>query len=192
MANFPDGDNGYDDVFSASSPTTSSTHNPITTGTSSRSRKMSSPPTSATDPSFHPLTSSLTSASAGSLRLYLQSLLDQKEKQLQQAGALGQRVLAQQVELEERVRELQEMVDGESLGGADGEENEVGAEMREKVRGLARSVQGWEAENGQLSGVFGKVGISFYFYFWRFFVCWKGGASSARSDISAMFCAVRS
>ncbi|KAJ7821017.1 hypothetical protein B0H14DRAFT_3471865 [Mycena olivaceomarginata] len=46
-------------------------------------------------------------SSAGDMRYHLQSLLDAKERQLQQAGALGQRVLAQQMELEERIRQLQ-------------------------------------------------------------------------------------
>jgi hypothetical protein len=42
-------------------------------------------------------------SSVGGMRLQLQNLLDLKEKRLQHAGTLGQRILAQQVELEERI-----------------------------------------------------------------------------------------
>lgn len=102
-------------------------------------------------------------SSAGDMRLYLQTLLDRKEKQLQQAGALGQRVLAQQVELEERVRELQELDADKALG----EDDEIDADMRERYRQLAQSFTVWDAENVQLSTAFGKVS-SFCFLFGRF------------------------
>jgi len=62
------------------------------------------------------------SSSAGDMRFHLQNLLDSKEKQLQQAGTLGQRVLAQQMELEERIRQLQE-ADADK-----GEDDELDAE----------------------------------------------------------------
>ena len=90
------------------------------------------------------------SSNTGDMRHYLQTLLDTKEKQLQQAGALGQRVLAQQVELEERVRQLQE-IDADK-----GEDVEIDADMRERYRQLAESVSTWEAENVQLSSAFGS------------------------------------
>ncbi|KAK7027275.1 hypothetical protein VNI00_015364 [Paramarasmius palmivorus] len=48
------------------------------------------------------------------VKSHLQTLLDVKEKQLQQAGTFGQRVLAQQMELEERIRHLQEDLGDES------------------------------------------------------------------------------
>src|SRR5882762_6734726 len=51
------------------------------------------------------------SSSAGDMKFHLQNLLDSKEKQLQQAGTLGQRVLAQQMELEERIRQIQEVIE---------------------------------------------------------------------------------
>ena len=90
------------------------------------------------------------SSNTGDMRHYLQTLLDTKEKQLQQAGALGQRVLAQQVELEERVRQLQE-IDADK-----GEDVEIDADMRERYRQLAESVSTWEAENVQLSSALGS------------------------------------
>lgn len=48
----------------------------------------------------------------------LGSLLSAKERQLTLAGTLGQRVLAQQMELEERIRGLQDR--GEDYDGAEG------------------------------------------------------------------------
>ncbi|KAA1472413.1 hypothetical protein DENSPDRAFT_859435 [Dentipellis sp. KUC8613] len=89
------------------------------------------------------------SSSTGDMRLQLQHLLDTKEKQLQQAGALGQRVLAQQVELEERVRQLQE------LDADKPEDEEIDADMRERYRELAEAVRNWDSENIQLSSAFG-------------------------------------
>lgn len=75
----------------------------------------------------------------------LQSLLDAKEKQLQQAGTLGQRVLAQQMELEERVRQLQEF---DPDLDPNGEENE-------HFRELLQTIGEWERENDKLSSAFG-------------------------------------
>ena len=88
-------------------------------------------------------------ASAGNMRQHLQFLLDSKEKQLQQAGTLGQRVLAQQVELEERIRQLQE-VDADK-----GEDDDLSAEMRMRYRDLTNMLKSWEEENMQLSRAFG-------------------------------------
>ena len=48
---------------------------------------------------------------SGDLRFFLQSLLDDKEKQLQQAGTLGQQLLAQRMELDDTVRTLLETLD---------------------------------------------------------------------------------
>ena len=88
-------------------------------------------------------------ASAGSMRHFLQGLLDIKEKQLQQAGTLGQRVLAQQMELEERVRQLQD-IDSERT-----EDEEVSAETRLCYRDLANTLKTWDEENFTLSQTFG-------------------------------------
>ncbi|KAI0051353.1 hypothetical protein FA95DRAFT_1534854 [Auriscalpium vulgare] len=89
------------------------------------------------------------SSSPDALRQQLQALLDSKERQLQQAGALGQRVLAQRVELEERVRLLQAL-DADKPDDAD-----VNADMRARYRELADTVRAWDDENVLLSSAFG-------------------------------------
>lgn len=96
---------------------------------------------------------SSTHSSAGDMRFYLQTLLDNKEKQLQQAGTLGQQLLAQRMELEERIRQLQDF-DLETF-----EDESAEASIRGKYRDLAETIKGWDVENEQLSGVFtAKVG----------------------------------
>lgn len=97
-------------------------------------------------------------ASAGSMRSYLQNLLDTKEKQLQQAGTLGQRVLAQQMELEERVRQLQD-IDSERT-----EEEEVSVDTRQRYRDLANTLKSWDEENLTLSSTFGTSVRYYNFY----------------------------
>ena len=82
---------------------------------------------------------------SGDLRFFLQSLLDDKEKQLQQAGTLGQQLLAKRMELEERIRMLQDM----ELDSGEG------ADMRDKYRELVDTIRAWDAENEQLSNLFG-------------------------------------
>ncbi|EPQ52067.1 hypothetical protein GLOTRDRAFT_14572, partial [Gloeophyllum trabeum ATCC 11539] len=91
----------------------------------------------------------LSLSSPADMRLHLQSLLDLKEKQLQQAGTLGQRVLAQQLELEEKVRLLQEMETDR------GEDEDLDADMRERYRELAETIKAWDEENSQISSAFG-------------------------------------
>ena len=88
-------------------------------------------------------------STAGDMKYHLQNLLDSKEKQLQQAGSLGQRVLAQQMELEERIRQLQ------VLEGDKGEDDEIDLGARERYRELAETIIGWDTENAQLSSAFG-------------------------------------
>lgn len=82
--------------------------------------------------------------SSGDIRFILQSLLDDKEKQLQHAGTLGQQLLAQQAEMEERVGTLVEMLDA-----GDGDE------VQEKIRELEETIKAWDAENDQLSSSLG-------------------------------------
>lgn len=89
--------------------------------------------------------SSPRSSSSGDMRFHLQTLLDNKEKQLQQAGTLGQQLLAQRMELEERIRQLQEM----DFDGGDGDE------VRESYRELVDTIKSWDTENEQLSSAFG-------------------------------------
>ncbi|EAU89423.1 hypothetical protein CC1G_07649 [Coprinopsis cinerea okayama7 len=107
--------------------------------------------------------------SPAELQAHLQSLLDAKERQLQQAGTLGQRVLAQQMELEERIRQLQALTPG--LDGYQGEDvygdiasNSVGSgldrEAIERYRDLATTVMQWDEENRVLSSQLGG-GIGF-------------------------------
>ncbi|KAF8886994.1 meiotic cell cortex C-terminal pleckstrin homology-domain-containing protein [Infundibulicybe gibba] len=96
------------------------------------------------------------SPSAGDMKLHLQHLLDSKEKQLQQAGTFGQRVLAQQMELEERIRQLQELE-------ADKSEGDIDAEARERYQALADTITEWDSENAQLLNTFGDSKVPFTF-----------------------------
>ncbi|KAH8084310.1 hypothetical protein BXZ70DRAFT_957639 [Cristinia sonorae] len=85
-------------------------------------------------------------SSNGDMRLYLQTLLDGKERQLQQAGTLGQQLLAQRMELEERIRQLQELdldIDDDADAG-----------IRDKYRELADSIKQWDRENEHLTHTF--------------------------------------
>lgn len=91
-------------------------------------------------------------SSNGDMRLHLQNLLDNKEKQLQQAGTLGQQLLAQRMELEDRIRQLQEF---DLDGGGSSDEDDVDASVRERYRELADTIKAWDAENEQLSNAFG-------------------------------------
>ncbi|KAI0295749.1 hypothetical protein BC826DRAFT_1097161 [Russula brevipes] len=86
------------------------------------------------------------------MRHHLQSLVDDKEKQLQQAAALGERLLAQRVELEERVRLLQE-IDGDKS-------DEITADMRERYRELADAVRAWDFGNVQLTAAFTSSNVN--------------------------------
>ncbi|KAG8708982.1 hypothetical protein FRC09_000925, partial [Ceratobasidium sp. 395] len=91
---------------------------------------------------------------AGDMRVQLQALLDDKEKQLNLAGTLGQRILAQQLELEERINQL---VDAEERLQATPDDADT--EMRVKLQELADVMQSWETENERLFGGFGtKLG----------------------------------
>lgn len=89
-------------------------------------------------------------ASSSERKFHLQLLLDNKEKQLQQAGALGQRILAQQIELEEKIRQLHDF-DVER-----GDDEDLDSDARERYRELADTVKAWDAENAQLSSAFGS------------------------------------
>ncbi|KDQ58492.1 hypothetical protein JAAARDRAFT_88069, partial [Jaapia argillacea MUCL 33604] len=86
--------------------------------------------------------------SIGDMRLRLQALLDGKEKQLQQAATLGQRVLAQQIELEERIRQLQDMEADKA------DDDDVDDGMKERYHELTDTIKTWDSENVQLSSPF--------------------------------------
>jgi hypothetical protein len=95
------------------------------------------------------------SSSSNDMRQHLQNILDSKEKQLQQAAALGERLLAQRVELEERVRLLQD-IDGDKS-------DEITADMRERYRELADAVRAWDIGNTQLTTVFTSSVCTLFF-----------------------------
>ncbi|KAF8955357.1 hypothetical protein BDZ97DRAFT_1643748, partial [Flammula alnicola] len=85
---------------------------------------------------------------AGNMKPHLQNLLENKEKQLQQAGSLGQQILAQQMELEECIRQLQD------LEADKGDDDEIDHDARERYRELADAIMAWDSENAQLSNAF--------------------------------------
>lgn len=87
----------------------------------------------------------------GDMKSHLQHLLDSKEKQLQQAGLLGQRVLAQQADLDELMRQLQEM----EAEMADADDDSIEHEARLRYNELADKIVQWDRENAQLSSIFG-------------------------------------
>jgi hypothetical protein len=86
--------------------------------------------------------------SAGELRDALQAFIDAKERQLQQTGQLGQRVLEQQVELEARVEQLRDVA-------ADaGDEEDVDPDTQAMFTELADVMHGWDVDNVKLSDAF--------------------------------------
>lgn len=87
----------------------------------------------------------------GNMRLHLQILLDNKEKQLQSAATLGHQLLAQRMELEDRIKQMQDLeLDG--TGSDDGLDGSV----RDKYRELADAIKAWDTENEHLTSVFGS------------------------------------
>lgn len=86
--------------------------------------------------------------SIGDMRVHLQLLLDNKEKQLQQVGSLGQRILSQQVQLDERVRQLHE------LEAELSDNQDLDSEIRERYRELMEMVKGWDTDNSELTESF--------------------------------------
>jgi len=90
------------------------------------------------------------------MRQHLQNLVDSKEKQLQQAAALGESLLAQRVELEERVRLLQD-IDGDKS-------DEITADMRERYRELADAVRAWDLGNTRLTTAFSSSVCTLFFH----------------------------
>lgn len=86
--------------------------------------------------------------SVGDMRAHLQLLLDNKEKQLQQVGTLGQRVLSQQVQLDERIRRLHE------LEAELGDNQDLDSEIRERYRELMEAVEAWDTDNNQFAQSF--------------------------------------
>lgn len=87
------------------------------------------------------------------MRAQFQALLDEKERQLQAAGNLGQRILAQQMELEERINALSEL---EYRNGSRTPELGGDPEMRKRLEDLENVVQTWQVENDQTLESFGQ------------------------------------
>lgn len=78
--------------------------------------------------------------SSSTLRDQLRSLVENKEKQLVLVGTLGQRFLTQQVELEERIQQMDEASTDDSHN--DG--------LRARLTDLANTMKVWESENQQM------------------------------------------
>ena len=85
----------------------------------------------------------------GNLRIQLQALLDDKEKQLRLAGTLGQRFLAQQMELEERISQLNDL---EAAKTSSNDDDVVEGEIRNKLQELKETMNTWESENQDMFG----------------------------------------
>jgi hypothetical protein len=76
--------------------------------------------------------------SATSLRTHLQALLEHKTGQLQMVGTMGQKILAQQAELEERIT---------SLGDIETDAEDIDDETRAKLLELQDAMMGWDSDN---------------------------------------------
>ena len=84
-------------------------------------------------------------STVGDMKFHLRDLLDSKEKQLQQASSLGQRVMAQQMELEECVRQLQVL---------EADKDKIDLKAREQYLELVETISAWDSENAQLFSAF--------------------------------------
>ncbi|KAF8328184.1 uncharacterized protein EI90DRAFT_3065826 [Cantharellus anzutake] len=80
------------------------------------------------------------------IREQLQALIDDKKRQLTLVGTLGQRFLSQEVELEERIQQMDEAEIEASQSG----DLEASAHIRDKLEDLARTMQTWETENQEM------------------------------------------
>ena len=90
------------------------------------------------------------------VRARLQTLLDQKEQELQSAGSLGQHILAQKMELEEHINQIS----GLESGRTGLKDDKIESEMRAKLNDLTDTMNTWKLENQQFWRVFGpKVGM---------------------------------
>lgn len=76
------------------------------------------------------------------VRTQLQQLLDDKSNKLHMVGTMGQKILAQQTELEERIRELGDM--DEDSG------TEISDTTRTKLLELQDAIKGWDTDNQTL------------------------------------------
>lgn len=83
------------------------------------------------------------------LRTQLQGLIDEKEQQLARAGALGQQLLAQQVELNERIAAL-ERYEHIASSGSRTPDPEGDPELRQKLTELSEALQSWDNDNEKI------------------------------------------
>ena len=86
--------------------------------------------------------------SVGDMETHLKLLLDKKDKELQQVGTLGQRILSQQVQLDERVRQLHE------LEAKLGDNQDLDSEIRKRYKELTETIKAWDMDNAQLTQSF--------------------------------------
>ena len=101
-------------------------------------------------PSSNGLRDSVSSVvTTGDMRQHLQNLLDTKDRQVQQVATLGERVLQQRMELEEKIYQLRDLdVDR-------GDSDDINGETRLRYHDLANMLKSWEEENVQLAGTLG-------------------------------------
>lgn len=106
----------------------------------------------ADNPFIVPSTMNTTSMSA-----QLAKILDDKESELQLAGSLGQRILQQRVELEERINVLSEY---EHRSGSRTPEPGGDPEVTRKFQDLQDVLQSWDRENQETLGGFNGQKVS--------------------------------
>ena len=82
--------------------------------------------------------------STGDVKTHLE-LLDEKEKEPQQAGVLGKRIPSQQIELGERVRQLRH------LEAQPGDNQNLESEIRERDEELTETVKARDTDNPQIT-----------------------------------------
>lgn len=102
-------------------------------------------------PMLPPSLSSRQGITSNDLRQHLSSLLEQKTAQLQMLGQMGQAMVKQQSELEERMRDFDDV-------DSDAEGQEVDEGLRKRLGELEKDVEQWErANDGMLRELGAKV-----------------------------------
>lgn len=92
------------------------------------------------------------------LRTQLQSILDSKEREVQVVGSFGQQILAQRMELEERLNALFELEYRNNGARTPPSPGGIGQdpEMRRMLEDLEQLMQGWQSQNDQTLENFGQ------------------------------------
>lgn len=96
----------------------------------------------------------VTDLNAVSLRQQLQQLLEHKGQQAQVVGQMGQNILAQQAELEERIQ---------SLGDMDEDGDDIGHDTHAKLLELQEAMKGWDSDNQGIMRELGGSKVSCYY-----------------------------